>query len=389
MKTRILQLALVFLSISSCANVNKMMEKGNYDGAISKLVKSLAGKKNKDQEKVIALEYAFKKAQQRDLRTIAAYQQDLKSADWENIYAVYYKIHNRQISIEPLLPLVSEEGYQATFDFVDTEVRLRQAKNETVEYYYQSAVEKLEKSRKNKEKSLARSAYDDLIKIDQLSAKYKDCDQLRKIAIERGAEHFLVKMVNQSQTIMPQKFEEDLLDFSIQDINKLFKVYHTYYSSEIDYDFIIRMNIRNIQFSPEREKSRVYEDIFEETIEKEQNHKSERDTISKEKTEKLTVRHTATIEEVLQQKTVALTGDVEWFNVSNNEVYYSRPVEVEAVYENIYGRLIKGDRKYLNDDTKQKLSRNPRPFPTHEEMLHDAGIQLKKKMKGIIFDKES
>ena len=38
-----------------------MMEKGNYDGAISKLVKSLAGKKNKDQEKVIALEYAFKK----------------------------------------------------------------------------------------------------------------------------------------------------------------------------------------------------------------------------------------------------------------------------------------------------------------------------------------
>ena len=126
-----------------------------------------------------------------------------------------------------------------------------------------------------------------------------------------------------------------------------------------------------------------------ETIEKEQNHKSERDTISKEKTEKLTVRHTATIEEVLQQKTVALTGDVEWFNVSNNEVYYSRPVEVEAVYENIYGRLIKGDRKYLNDDTKQKLSRNPRPFPTHEEMLHDAGIQLKKKMKGIIFDKES
>ena len=317
-----------------------MMEKGNYDGAISKLVKSLAGKKNKDQEKVIALEYAFKKAQQRDLRTIAAYQQDLKSADWENIYAVYYKIHNRQISIEPLLPLVSEEGYQATFDFVDTEVRLRQAKNETVEYYYQSAVEKLEKSRKNKEKYLARSAYDDLIKIDQLSAKYKDCDQLRKIAIERGAEHFLVKMVNQSQTIMPQKFEEDLLDFSIQDINKLFKVYHTYYSSEIDYDFIIRMNIRNIQFSPEREKSRVYEDIFEETIEKEQNHKSERDTISKEKTEKLTVRHTATIEEVLQQKTVALTGDVEWFNVSNNEVYYSRPVEVEAVYENIYGRLI-------------------------------------------------
>ena len=231
--------------------------------------------------------------------------------------------------------------------------------------------------------------YDDLMKIDQLSAKYKDCDQLRKIAIERGAEHFLVKMVNQSQTIMPQKFEEDLLDFSIQDINKLFKVYHTYYSSEIDYDYIIRMNIRNIQFSPEREKSRVYEDIFEETIEKEQNHKSERDTISKEKTEKLTVRHTATIEEVLQQKTVALTGDVEWFNVSNNEVYYSRPVEVEAVYENIYGRLIKGDRKYLNDDTKQKLSRNPRPFPTHEEMLHDAGIQLKKKMKGIIFDKES
>ena len=134
-----------------------MMEKGNYDGAISKLVKSLAGKKNKDQEKVIALEYAFKKAQQRDLRTIAAYQQDLKSADWENIYAVYYKIHNRQISIEPLLPLVSEEGYQATFDFVDTEVRLRQAKNETVEYYYQSAVEKLEKSRKNKEKNRNRA----------------------------------------------------------------------------------------------------------------------------------------------------------------------------------------------------------------------------------------
>ena len=72
------------------------------------------------------------------------------------------------------------------------------------------------------------------------------------------------------------------------------------------------MNIRNIQFSPEREKSRVYEDIFEETIEKEQNHKSERDTISKEKMKVDSSSHRNN-RRSFATKTVALTGDVEWF----------------------------------------------------------------------------
>lgn len=375
---------------TSCANVDKMIDRGQYDQAIDKLVHKLAGKKNKKKEEVIALEYAFKKAQDRDLRTEKSLRDENIPENWTRVYNIHNQITSRQNKIEGLLPLETNDGYQATFNFVNIDELKKESKRNTADYYYQSALTLIEESRRSGDKNAAREAYDFLNKIDGLFSQYKEKDQLKKTALNLSMENYLVKINNQTNQIIPTDVEAELLKWSVDGLNSKFKNFDVKANPALNYDHYILLNLTQMEFSPEREKTRIYDDVNEitkEEVVKDRNNKPRRDSLGKEIKEKVVTRYVATIEEISQLKSVLVGGRLEFINVRSTDIEYTKSLQVEGVFENKMARLIKGDRSYVTDECERKLKGRLVAFPSNETLLLDAVEKLKSQVKNIIKDK--
>lgn len=368
-----------------------MIDRGDYDRALDKLVNKLSGKKNKNQEQVISLEYAFQKAQERDLRSEQSLRNENINENWSKIYGIHNQISARQNKIEPLLPLVGKNGYQASFKFINIEELRKESKKNTADYYYQSALRLIDEARSGGDKTTAKKAYEYLIKIDGLFNQYKDKEQLKKIAYELSLENYLVKIKNNTNAIIPEHIESELLRLSVENLNTKFKNFDAKSNPDIHYDHYIVINLNQMEFSPEREKTRVYDDVNEietESVVKDRFGKPKRDTSGKEIKEKIKTKYTATIEEITQLKSLLLGGRLEYINVRSGDLEFTKPIQVEAVFENNLARLVKGDRNYVTAECRKRLNGKIIPFPTNESLLLDAAEKLKSLVKNIIHDRE-
>ncbi len=382
---------LLLILASSCANINSLIDQGDYDRAIDKLVNKLQGKKNKKREYIIQLEYAFQKAQDLDLRKEKSLRDENLAENWTKIYSIHSSISNRQHKVEPLLPLFSKDGYQGTFKFINIDELKNESKKNTADYYYQSAVLLIDESRQTADKAAARKAYEYLSKIDGLFNHYKDKEQLKKIAYSLSLQNYLVKIVNNTKQIIPQDIEEELLKLSLEGLNGKFKNFDVKKNPSVSYDYYIVMNLLQLEFTPERERSRVYDDINEVVTEepkKDKNGKILRDSTGKEIKEKVTTKYIATIEEISQSKSVLLSSKLEYIHAISGELEFSKPIQVEGVFDNRMARLIKGDSNKVTDECKKRLHGKLLPFPTNETLLLDAAEKMKRIVKDIIISRE-
>jgi hypothetical protein len=383
-------LALLIL-LSGCYSAEKLIETGQYDQAVNKLASRLAGKKKKSREDVVNLEFAFKKAQERDLSSEAEYLQDDDEVKWERIYSIHTRIEDRQRRVEALIPLVSRDGYQASFQFINTSERKKESKANSADYFYRSAQRLLDESRKTGEKRPAREAFDFIQKINNLYSNYKDVAAMKRQALELGTSHYLVRMVNNTQAIMPVQMENALLSISVNELNKNWKEFDMRPDPNIHYDFHIIMNLTNLDFSPERERIRVVDDVYETEEEEllvDKKGKPILDSLGKKQYSKVKVKYPFSIEEVSQIKSAVVGGRLEWINQQNKNVEFTRPLNVEAVFENRFGRLIKGDQDHLTDEATRIMKGRPMPFPSNEAMVLDAAEKLKLIVKDYIFERE-
>jgi hypothetical protein len=391
MKRVQLILGMILISLISCVSTTKMIEKGNYDQAIEKLVHKLAGNKNKKRDDVINLEYAFKKAQSADLALESAYLEDKEESKWLNIYNIHTRIENRQAKIEPLLPIISKDGYQAAFNFINTKERKRESKNNSIEFLYMSAKDLIENSKRTKNKESAREAYNKLLQIDGFTKNYKDIEQLKKETKYYGTSHYLVKIVNNTQTIIPVQLESDLLSISVKELDKNWKAFDMRLDPSVTYDYNIIMNLTSIEFSPEREKTRIIDDVMEEETEeilKDRFGKPILDSLGKEQKRKYTETHTSTLEEVTQVKSAIIGGRLDWINLINNNIEYTKPIQVENLFENKFARLIRGDASKVSKVNQKLLKNRAGGFPSNQNMLLDTGEKLKNIIKDMIFEHE-
>jgi hypothetical protein len=391
MKRVQLILGMILISLISCVSTTKMIEKGNYDQAIEKLVHKLAGNKSKKRDDVINLEYAFKKAQSADLALESAYLEDKEESKWLNIYNIHTRIENRQAKIEPLLPIISKDGYRAAFNFINTKERKRESKNNSIEFLYMSAKDLIENSKRTRNKESAREAYNKLLQIDGFTKNYKDIEQLKRETKYYGTSHYLVKIVNNTQTIIPVQLESDLLSISVKELDKNWKAFDMRLDPSVTYDYNIIMNLTSIEFSPEREKTRIIDDVMEEETEeilKDRFGKPILDSLGKEQKRKYTETHTSTLEEVTQVKSAIIGGRLDWINLINNNIEYTKPIQVENLFENKFARLIRGDASKVSKVNQKLLKNRAGGFPSNQNMLLDTGEKLKNIIKDMIFEHE-
>lgn len=387
---KIILLMTSFLFLIACGGVKKTQEAlntGNYDFVIQEAVNQL--KKNKTnkrkQQYVILLEEAYGKALDRDLATIKFLKADGNPEKLEDIYNTYVAIRNRQEIIKPLLPLpILEKGKNAQFKIQDFSSELISTKNQLSEHLYTNATALL---RSTKQKYEFREVYEDFKYINEISPNYKDTRRLMEEAHVKGTDFVLVTLNNSTDKVIPQRLEEDLLNFNTYGLNDLWTVYHGTEIDQIDYDFGLILDLREILISPEqiREKQIIKEKQVVDgwKYATDDNGNVLKDSLGNNiKVDKFkNVR--CELYEFTQFKTTRVAGQVKYINFKSKQLIEAFPISSEFAFEHSYANF-DGDRRALDQQYIDLTNLRAVPFPSNEQMVYDTGEDLKAKLKYII-----
>ncbi len=254
MKKALLIFSTVFLFLA-CGGVKKTQEAintGNYQQAINSALRNLADNKDKrgNQPYVLMLEEAFAKNMERELQNITFLEKDGNPANLEAIYKGYTQLRQIQERIRPLLPLyVRDENRNARFNFRNFDEDIIDSKERLSDYLYDNALSLFESA---SSKLDYRRAYEDFRYLDEINPGYADTKEQMEVAYQRGLDYVKVKMVNDTQVIIPERLEEELLNFNTYGLDDLWTQYHNNPLENIRYDYEMQVAFREINISPEQ-----------------------------------------------------------------------------------------------------------------------------------------
>lgn len=379
------------LSLIACSGVKKTQEAlntGNYDLVIDNAINQLKKDKTKKrkQQFVLLLEAAYAKAVERDLREIKFLKTENNPENFENIYNYYLALDNRQQLIKPLLPLqIIEENRNAQFNLQDYSNEIINTKNKLTEYLYINASELLKNSSGNKYDY--RKVYDDLKYINDISPNYKNVRQLMEEAHSKGTDFILVTLNNSTDKVIPKRLEDDLLNFNTYGLNDLWTVYHGNEIAQIQYDFGLILDFRDITISPEqiREKQIIKEKQIKDGWKYATNDNGNvlKDSLgNKIKVDKFK-KIRCELYEFTQLKTTRVDGQVRYVDYKSKQLIEAFPISSEFVFEHIYANF-DGDRRALEQQYLNLIDARQVPFPSNEQMVYDTGEDLKAKLKSIL-----
>jgi len=264
---KLVLLTVLGLIIGSCSGVKKTQEAintGSYSAALQKAITNLAANKTKkrNQRYILLLEEAFEKNAERELQHIAFLEKDGNAANYEAIYNSYTRLKDIQERIKPLLPLeIVEEGRNAEFSFRNYDNQILVSRDKLSDYLYANASELLANAQY---KNDYRTAYADLSYLAKISPNYKDTQQKIAEAHQKGIDYVSVKLLNETDQIIPERLQADLLNFDTYGLNDLWTIYHAQPQQEMSYDYEMLLAFKNIAVSPEqvREKQLVKEKVI-------------------------------------------------------------------------------------------------------------------------------
>ena len=378
----------LFILCIACGvkTTRNLLTSGDYDAAINRAIEGLQGNKNAKgkQDYVYLLEESFAKAKERDLREIETWKSDGNPQYFEKIYSTYKKLSNRQEQVRPLLPLhYLVENRDALFPMEDYTSNINDSKNNLSKYLYDNSKALLA----SKDKLTIRRAYDDLHYLNEINANYKDVNSLMSEALQKGTDFVNVYTKNETNLIIPIRLQNDLLDFSTFGLNDKWTIYHNNKQKGINYDYGMIVNFREINISPEQVKEREFtnekqikdgtkpllnaqgQQVIDNT-----GHVVMIDNIK-------TIR--AQIYESKQFKSCQVVAKVDYIDFKTNQLIDTFPISSEFIFQNIYSRY-NGERLACDANYLSYFDKRQVPFPNNDQMVFDAGRDVKNKLKNII-----
>jgi hypothetical protein len=376
----------LFLSSCGVKNTRKMLTTGDFDAAIDKSIKALQSNKNAkgNQDYVYLLEEAFAKAKERDFTQLNYLIKEKNSANLEKIYTTYLELTKRQDKIKPLLPLkLLKENRDALFPFDDYSNEIITVKKDLSDYLYNNALGLMG----HKNKMDYRKAFDDFDYLNRINPGFKNLTSLMNECKFKGTDFVFVNTKNESQMVIPTRLQDDLLNIGTYDLNDKWTVYHNKKEKNINYDFLMTINFRNILISPEKVLERQFvkerEVVIAEKAKLDRNGNTIKDEKGKPIMEDIMGKVTATIMEFRQNKEAKVDATVEYRDARNELVNDVLPLSSTFVFEYIYSNY-SGDKRACDQDYLQYFGRRVVPFPSNEQMVYDCGEDLKRKLKSII-----
>ncbi len=386
-KILLLTAIIVFSACSGVKKTQEALNTGNYITAMNKAIKNLAENKTKKghQQYIVLLEEAFAKNAAREQQEISFLQNDGNPANLENIYNKYLQLKQIQQRIRPLLPLyISDEGRNAEFNFVNYDNNILNTKDELSEHLYQNALNLLSSAQY---KSDYRNAYDDLKYLQEINPGYRETVAKMDEAYNKGLEFVRVDIANQTQQIIPERLESELLDFNAFGIDNFWLQYHTNPLKNVKYDYAMNLDFMEINVSPERInetqviKERQIKDGWQYLLDNDGN--VVKDSLgNKIKVDKMRTV-TCKLFQFTQTKSAQIGAKVSFTDLRSGQEINSYPLSSEFIFEHIFANY-QGDKRALEDDLLLYLNAREVPFPSNEQMVYDAGEDLKARLKSIV-----
>ena len=206
-------------------------------------------------------------------------------------------------------------------------------------------------------------------------------------AHDKGLDYVQVVMINDSEQIVPNRLEQELLNFNTYGLNDLWTVYHTNALENIKYDYEMQVAFRNINISPEQ--------VTEKQISKEKQIKDgykyatnqDGEVLKDSLGNKIKIDKFKTVKcnfyQFTQLKSVEVVGNVSFLDLNSQQQINSYPLASQFVFNHVYAKH-NGDTSALEEDMVPLLQLSAVPFPSNEQMVYDAGEDLKAKLKGIV-----
>ncbi|WP_405414375.1 hypothetical protein [Maribacter sp. Asnod1-A12] len=374
----------------ACSGVKKTQEalnSGNYETAINKAVMNIAENKTKksNQQYIVLLEEGYKKNTERELQHIKFLKKDGNAANYEEIYNSYGTLKSIQERIRPLLPLyIEDEGRKADFTFENYDDDILNAKAELSEFLYSNAIAQL---KDGNFKTDFRKSYNDLNYLNEINPNYKDVVAKINEAYEKGLDYVIVDMINNTDQIIPKRLEDELLNLNTYGLNSNWTEYHTNRIQNQLYDYQMEVSFQDINISPEQirekqiSKERQIKDGY--TFVEDQNGNVVSDSLGNSiKVDKFkTVR--CDFYQFTQFKSAQVTGVVSFIDLKKQQKINQYPLSSQFEFEHIYANY-DGDKRALDNDLVSLLQLARVPFPSNEQMVYDAGEDLKNNLKTIL-----
>ncbi|MEM7485619.1 MAG: hypothetical protein AAF348_10465 [Bacteroidota bacterium] len=376
--------------LAACGGVKKTQKNvnsGDYGAAIETAIKNLTANKNKKghQPFILLLEDAFAKNVEREDEQIAFLEKDGNPANLESIYNKYLRLKEVQQRVRPLLPLfIKEQGREASFQFTNYDARILSTKDKLSEHLYASASTLLGNATNKQD---YRTAYNELKYLEDINPNYRETVSKMNEAYRKGLEYVRVDINNDTEQIIPERLEEELLDFNTFGIDDFWTEYHSNPLSNIKYDYALNLNFMEINISPEQVnekqiiKEKQIKDGFEYLLDQKGN--AVKDSLGNRiKVDKFrTVK--CNFYQFTQFKAAQIGAKVSFTDLASGQEINSYPLSSEFIFENIYANY-KGDKRALDTDLMPLLDIRAIAFPSNEQMVYDAGEDLKQRLKAII-----
>ncbi|MDP5076492.1 MAG: hypothetical protein NWQ19_00295 [Nonlabens sp.] len=384
---RVLLLSLLLIA-SSCSlkNAKKALQSGNYDETINVSIKNLVGDKDakRKQDYVFLLRDAYQKAREQDKNTLKRLQASSNPESLESIYETYLRLQSRQDRLVPLLPLRDlKKNKEIVFEKEDYTQRIENARGKLSEYL----LVKSRSSLANASKLQARDIYDDLRYLNDINPNYSDVSSLLDEAFEKGLDYVQVSLVNNTDKVIPVRLQNELLNFSTYGINKPWIVFHTEPEDTRNYDYDLSLQFQDIIISPDQ--------VFQKELQKEKNIKDgfeyvydrngnvAKDSLGNDIKKDKMVLVKAVVLQSEQFKDVTVTSVVEIKNLKTRQLVDRFPLNSTYTFNYLFA-TVRGDRRALDANYLRTLNPVAVPFPTTEQMIYDAGEDLKGQLKSIL-----
>ncbi|PKP43603.1 MAG: hypothetical protein CVT96_04890 [Bacteroidetes bacterium HGW-Bacteroidetes-13] len=374
--TLVLIISGFIVSCNSVKRTEKTLLSGDYDKAIDMAVKQLqSGAQDKNHKSFVALlGDAYQKAVAEDITQIK-YLESLQNEEYvDRIYQTYLGLRDRQQKIKPLLPL---QGVK--FVLNDYTSQIVDYRDKVSAYHYAIAADLMKRGQKVD----FRRAYDELVYVDQVNPNYKDTRAKIEDAKYLGTDFVIISLHNESRQFIPNGLMNQLINFNLNTLNKKWTVFDVNANPKTNYDFAVEVDLEHVEVAPEqyyKERTIIEKQIVDGwTFLKDKRGEFIKDSLgNKIKTDNyITVRCEFT--EHHQYKAAHIGANLYLTQLDNKRTLREEPLEAEIIFENHYA-TIRGDRRALESNHLNLMNVGPLPFPTNEQMIYDAGEQLKNKI---------
>ncbi|WP_339918340.1 hypothetical protein [Yeosuana marina] len=374
----------LLISCSSRKQVEKSINTGNYDKAISDALDKLDTNKSKKskQDYIVMLKDAYVKAVERDLNSISFLKKDNNPEYYQKIYETYQDLKSRQEAIKPFMPL-QLNGKTVNFKFNDYTNEILSSRDKASDYLYEKGLKLLDSD----SKANIRDAYDIYNYIESINPNFEKTREFMEEAHARGTNYVIVSIENHTNQIIPNRLEADLLNFDTYGLNQFWTVYHAAKDPNISYDYAMELQLKRINISPEQikekeiQREREIVDGWEYKLDRKGN--VVKDSLGNDiKLDKI-VTVKARFSEFTQVKSTQVIGNVVYIDLKSNQVVDTFTIDSEFVFQNIYAAY-RGNKNALTKEDLGLLNNRRIPFPSNEQMVYDTGEDLKHKLKKII-----